>query len=154
MARNDWKQGPPKGFGTSQQGKLKADQWRTLIEFDLPVALVDIWYESENSDSFSNGKDTRRQLLDLTMELAIAVFWGTSRRTSLEHAALYTFHLQKYLQGLQELSPKPKLMPNHHAALHIGEQLLLFGPVNGWFEASDDNISEFPESSAELIFGI
>ena len=46
--RPSWQQSPPKAFGTSQQGKLKADQWRTLLEFDLPVTLVELWVDSEN----------------------------------------------------------------------------------------------------------
>ena len=127
--RPSWQQAPPRAFGTSQQGKLKADQWRTLIEFDIPVSLVELWVDVNGSCADKK----HLALIEITMNLATAVFYGTSRRTSENHAALYTMHLQKYLKGLQMLSPAPKLVPNHHFALHVGEQLLLFGPVSGWW---------------------
>ncbi|OBZ68265.1 hypothetical protein A0H81_12045 [Grifola frondosa] len=37
---------PPPKIGTKAQGKLKADEWRSLMEFDLPVTLVHLWWKS------------------------------------------------------------------------------------------------------------
>ncbi|RXW18043.1 hypothetical protein EST38_g7821 [Candolleomyces aberdarensis] len=39
---------PPKNFGSPSHGKLKADQWRTCIEFDLPVSLVKLWVVNQD----------------------------------------------------------------------------------------------------------
>ena len=36
--------GPPSNMGKKQQGKLKADQWKAAIEFELPVALMKHWH--------------------------------------------------------------------------------------------------------------
>jgi hypothetical protein len=38
-----WQTGPPPNFGAPTHGKLKADQWRYCIEFDIPVSLVQLW---------------------------------------------------------------------------------------------------------------
>lgn len=129
--RPTWQQAPLKAFGSSQQGKLKANQWRTMIEFDLPITLVELWSEGAKCDLHATKYHSA--LLDITILLALAVFWGTLQRTSAEHAAKYMYYMQMYLKSLQNLSPAPKLVPNHHTALHIGKQLLAFGPVYGWW---------------------
>lgn len=129
--RPTWQQAPLKGFGSSQQGKLKADQWRTMIKFDLPITLVELW--SEGAKCNPHATKYYSALLDITILLALAVFWGTLWHTSAEHAAKYMYYMQMYLKSLQNLSPAPKLVPNHHTALHVGKQLLAFGPVYGWW---------------------
>ncbi|KAG2033320.1 hypothetical protein BDR03DRAFT_1014391 [Suillus americanus] len=35
-----WYHGPPKNLSDAEHGKLKAEQWWSAIEFDLPVMLV------------------------------------------------------------------------------------------------------------------
>jgi hypothetical protein len=42
-SRPSWQGNPPADFGSKGRGKLKADFWRTLIEFDLPVSLMRLW---------------------------------------------------------------------------------------------------------------
>ncbi|KAG1736388.1 uncharacterized protein EDB91DRAFT_1083356 [Suillus paluster] len=43
IKRPSWHRGPPKNLGDAEHGKLKAEQWRSAIEFDLPVTLVKLW---------------------------------------------------------------------------------------------------------------
>lgn len=120
--RPSWHTGPPANFGTPTHGKLKADQWRSLIEFDLPVSLVQLWAKSK-----------RQKYADSTMLLATSIRWGTSYRTSKQHADTYTSDMRAYLMSILELFPKKRLKPNHYAALRLGEFLLRFGPVHGWW---------------------
>ena len=52
--RPTWQTSPLKNFGSPAHGKLKADQWRTCIKFDLPVSLVRMWEDTNhgsNSDA-------------------------------------------------------------------------------------------------------
>jgi hypothetical protein len=41
--------------------------------------------------------------------------------------------MRAYLKSLRDLFPEMKLRPNHHNALYLGELLLRFGPVHGWW---------------------
>jgi len=41
--RPSWHTPPPSNLGEAKHGKLKADQWRSCIEFDVPVAMAQIW---------------------------------------------------------------------------------------------------------------
>jgi hypothetical protein len=38
-----WHCGPPTNLGDAEHGKLKAEQWQSSIEFDLPVILCRLW---------------------------------------------------------------------------------------------------------------
>jgi hypothetical protein len=127
--RPSWQASLPVNFGNASHGKLKADQWRTCIEFDLPISLARIWTERDSDDS----DVLTLQLLDNTMHLATAVLWATSRRTSRIHAENYTKHITAYIRGVLHLFPQHPLRPHHHNALHLGELLLQFGPAHGWW---------------------
>jgi hypothetical protein len=108
---------------------LKADQWRSCIEFDIPVSLVQLWM----ADVDVSNDDRRRKLTESTMFLATALRWATSHRTSQRHADEYMRNMRAYVKSLRDLFPEMKLRPNHHNALYLGELLLRFGPVHGWW---------------------
>lgn len=131
--RPTWQRGPPLNFGCSAHGKLKADQWRSVIEFDVPMFLAQFWSYSDTEVLEDLQKRRRQKLQDSTMLLSTAVQWGTSDVTSQDHATEYTRHMIAYLQCILDLYPSFKLRPNHHAALHIGPFLLRFGPMRGWW---------------------
>ncbi|KAH7904268.1 hypothetical protein BJ138DRAFT_972992, partial [Hygrophoropsis aurantiaca] len=106
VTRPTWHCGPPLNLGEPGHGKLKADEWRSCIEFDLPVALVQLW----------SSPDTK-----------------TTDETSELHAERYMNYMHAYLVGLQEVCPGMEFRSNHHFALHIGEFFLRFGPMHGWW---------------------
>ncbi|THH06094.1 hypothetical protein EW146_g9718 [Bondarzewia mesenterica] len=122
---------PPPNLGSSSHGKLKADQWRSCIEFDLPVSLV---RRAINQIGKNMAQDSRRRaLVHSIMLLAIALRWATSHRTSGNHAQQYTKTVDAYLRTLAKLLPHLNRRPNHHNALHLGKYLLLFSPVHSWW---------------------
>ena len=43
ITRPTWHRGPPINLSDAAHGKLKAEQWRSSIEFDLPVTLFKKW---------------------------------------------------------------------------------------------------------------
>lgn len=118
--RPRWQAGPPAKFGTPAAGKPKADQWRSIMEFDIPVSLIKLWAKAPLNDN----NDRRRKILDCTMFLAIAIRWAISHQTSEIHAAEYMRNMREYLACLRELFPERNLLPNQHNALFIGEMLL------------------------------
>ncbi len=121
--RPRWHKSPPKNLGEARHGKLKADQWRSLMEFDIPVALAQLW--TENSE--------RQQLFHCTMLLAIAIRYATSHVVTQEHISQYKKYMLDYLKALRQIDPQSTLHPNHHEALHIPDFLELFGPMHGWW---------------------
>jgi hypothetical protein len=42
-------------------------------------------------------------------------------------------NMRAYLASLRDLFPNTDLWTSHHNALFIGEMLLRFGPVHGWW---------------------
>ena len=131
--RPSWHRGPPINIGAPGAGKLKADQWRSCIEFDLVVAVARLYAPETSKNRDSPVAQRRYKLFETTMYLALAVRWGTSTITSPIHANKYAQYMHSYLANLLELYPERSLLPNHHAALHIPEFLLLFGPSPGWW---------------------
>jgi hypothetical protein len=125
---------PPVNLGSSGHGKLKADQWRTCIEFDIPISIAKLWSRETAPGNQAPDITARRdQLFRSVMHLAVAVRWGTSYRSSDHHSKVFTKNMKEYLQNLLDLYPHIQFRPNHHAALHIGPLLSRFGPVHGWW---------------------
>jgi hypothetical protein len=54
-----WRTSPPKNFGTPTHSKLKADEWRACIEFDLPVLLAKLWLYEVEKRSVDESEKTR-----------------------------------------------------------------------------------------------
>lgn len=129
IVRPSWHTSLPSDLGQKAHGKLKADQWRSSIEFDVPVAIAQLWESTETSERALR----RQKLVDSTFHLGEAIRWATSYTTSPDHAQSYTKHLVTYLSTLKELYPTLSWRPKHHAALHIASFLMLFGPMHGWW---------------------
>ena len=130
--RPTWHTPPPSNLGEANHGKLKADQWRSAIEFDIPAAIAQVW-QRNLQDAESEQSQRRKKLIDATFLLATAIRWTTSYVTGPMHAMQYMPCMVAYLNILKDLYPNLPWRPNHHAALHIGHFLLLFGPMHGWW---------------------
>ena len=134
IIRPQYRQAPPRDLGNPGHGKLKADQWKTCIEFDIPVSVAQLWSrETCHPDQDRNVTARRDKVFQSIMHLAVAVRWGTSYRISEHHSQLFEENMVAYLRLLLKLYPNIQFRPNHHAALHIGPLLTQFGPVHGWW---------------------
>jgi hypothetical protein len=130
MYTPSWLTSVPINLGEPSHGKLKADQWRTLGTTYLPISLIHLWDKIEHNDQRSLQCN---KLLAVTLSLISAVIVASSRTTSQENTDLYLHHMQMYLNGLRELFPRYKFLPNQHMALHLAEYLQLYGPVHSWW---------------------
>ncbi|SJK99061.1 uncharacterized protein ARMOST_02346 [Armillaria ostoyae] len=127
MITPSWLSSIPARFGGANgDGKLKADQWRTIATTYMPVTLIQMW-----SDSSASSK--RRELLEFTMDLVQAVILVASHQTSQDLAGRYLSYMLSYRTRMKSLFPNYSAHPNHHIALHLSEYLLMFGPVHGWW---------------------
>lgn len=115
---------------SSSGPKLKSDQWRAVGSLYLPISLIRLWSDVNPDDERSVW---RGELLHLTMLLFSAVAVITSRITSPQNAAEYVKLMLSYRQELKRLFPTYKTHSVHHTALHMGDFLLMYGPVHGWW---------------------
>jgi hypothetical protein len=128
-SRPAWKTSPPANFGTPAHGKLKADEWRACIEFDLPVSLLRLW--AGESGEAANGD--RLAVIRSTILLSIAIRYATSHAISPMHINEYFRFMHSYIASIRDLRPSVDLHPIHHNALHLDRFLRLFGPIHGWW---------------------
>lgn len=154
MITPSWLTSVPTNLGEPKHGKLKADQWRTLGTTYLPISLIRLWYQVE--DSSDQRSLQCRKLLEITLSLISAVAIASSRTISQEKADLYLHHMQSYLKGLRELFPQYRFLPNQHMALHLAEYLQLYGPVHSWwtfpFERLIGMLQRIPNNFQDGIF--
>ncbi|KAI0715176.1 hypothetical protein C8Q76DRAFT_618720 [Earliella scabrosa] len=119
----NWVNPAPLAFGTSEHGKLSADQWRTVALISLPITLIRTW-------GLESGR--RCEMLVNFLHLVEAVATLGYLEVDKYNLALADKLLKKYLEGVKELYKGAKIEPNHHAALHLTMFIALFGPVHAW----------------------
>ena len=118
-----WIEPAPRNWGTTEHGKLSADQWRVLFTIHLPISLISEW--SGSSPRYTS-------MLANFMDLVTAVRIASMRVTNDEYIALYEHHISSYLGGVLELYKDADIKPNHHLSLHLGHFLRTFGPVHAY----------------------
>ena len=116
-----WIRPAPPNWGTTERGKLSADQWRIICTVHLPITLIHLWYKE-------GGR--KRELLNNFMDLVSAVRIANMRITSPDQIRTYNHYIYRYATRLKELYPAETLKPTLHAALHLAEFLAAFGPVH------------------------
>jgi hypothetical protein len=151
-ATPSWMGSVPSNFGHAAAGSLKADKWRTFATIYLPLALISFW-GFRHHDS----PEVKAQLLDIldhTMSLVCLVYLACKRSINQARATDYRNLLIEYVRNLKTLHPHANYRPNHHAAFHIYDFLLLFEPVRSWwcfpFERLIGHLQRLPSNH---IFG-
>lgn len=137
MDTPSWVRSVPKNFGAKQAGTLKADEWRTMCTLYLPVALILLWNRTWNPDvAVQRSPHRKEQLalaLDHTMYLVGAIRAVSTQTTDALRAMKYHKLMSLYVQNLTKVHETTTYVSNHHAAMHIREFLLMFGPVYSWW---------------------
>lgn len=118
-----WIEPAPRNWGTTEHGKLSADQWRVLCTVHLPISLISKWNDTS---------DRHTAMLANFMDLVTAVRIASMRVTNDEYIALYDHHIFSYVRGIIELYKDADIKPNHHLSLHIAHFLQTFGPVHAY----------------------
>lgn len=114
-----WITPAPRNWGTTQRGKLTANNWRVICTIHLPITLIRLWGRST---------ERKRSILRHFMDLVAAIRIANLRITSVTQIQAYDFFIKQYIAGICRLYPDQKLKPTHHSALHITDMLGLFGP--------------------------
>lgn len=114
-----WMSPAPHNWGTAARGKLTADQWMVICTVHLPITLIRIW---------GNLRDRRFHLLRNFIDLTSAVQLADQRAINEQMIRDSETLMSRYLNTMKELFKDTKIQPIHHAALHAGDFLRLFGP--------------------------
>lgn len=145
--RPSWVVSVPHDFGSASAGTLKASEWHALGTIFLPIALVSLW--GEGNDTMEVGEGYQK-VLENTMHLVQAAKVICYHSTSASRAARYRTHIAKYLEGLKEIHGTGFCRPNHHMALHLYDFLLSFGPIRAWwmfpYERLNGHLQELPHN--------
>jgi hypothetical protein len=114
-----WIDRPPVNLGDKTHGKLKADNWFVLFSIFFPLIIPEIWWRHSSN----------HKLLLNFHDLVGAMHILCSYTTSPAEADRYTEMYSSYLYSSQSLFPGLTTRPNHHYALHNGDQLKWWGPL-------------------------
>jgi hypothetical protein len=129
-----WVNCVPHNYGQASAGTIKADQWCTLATIYLPIAFVTLW-GYENGLRPANGSRFLR-ILDHTMALFQAVTVVCRNTMNRERALKYLSFMKTWVGDLHEVHPHTKdhpPRPNIHAAFHVSDFVLLYGPIMSWW---------------------
>ncbi|KAJ7264334.1 hypothetical protein C8J57DRAFT_1070034 [Mycena rebaudengoi] len=117
-----WIDRPPVNLGEKAHGKLKADNWLVLFTIFFPLILPELWFHSS-----SPRRD--HKLLANFHDLVGATNILCSYAIIPAEADEYTKMYLSYLLSSQSLFPGLTTRPNHHYAMHNGEQMKWWGPL-------------------------
>lgn len=112
--------------GSTINGKLTADQWRTLCTINLVVTLGRLWGAAEED------QERKHVMLDNYMHLVIAVKMALMRSMTSFRINQYHYHMQEYLRSLLDTYPQTGISPYQHLSLHLPDMLRNWGPTHGW----------------------
>ncbi|RDB28285.1 hypothetical protein Hypma_001411 [Hypsizygus marmoreus] len=124
-----WIHSVPTNYGEASAGSIKADEWRILSTVYLPIALVTLWGDRNGAPPPEGSHFLK--LLDHTMALFQAVTLVVLYTMNTARAGRYRDFIKVWTDGLHTLHPHTKEHKNRvnvHAAFHIYDFLLLFGP--------------------------
>jgi hypothetical protein len=133
-ATPSWINSVPANYGENSAGTIKADEWRVLSTIYIPIALV-ILLGEENGASPKSGTHSLN-ILDHSMALFQAVIISCRYTTNVDRATTYRDFIKQWVDDLYRCHPHTTSharRPKVHAAFHIYNFLLLFGPVNSWW---------------------
>ncbi|THU77172.1 hypothetical protein K435DRAFT_693539 [Dendrothele bispora CBS 962.96] len=132
-----WLNSVPKNYGEAKAGSIKADEWRTLSTVYLPIALITLWGDN---DGFAPPEDNSEpgyllKALDHTMALFQATVITCRYTMTTSRVIAVRDYLESWVKDLRTLFPHSRGVwrPNIHAAGHIYDFLLLYGPVISWW---------------------
>ena len=136
-----WVPTTPRHAGTTQHGKMTADQYRTLFTINLPFTLSRLWGTKPR-------ESLEYRMFENFMCLVSATKIAMMRTMTRERVAKYQFYIKRYVQTLLDTYPGLSLAPTHHICLHLGDLLEDFGPVHAWrcfpFERYNGMLQKIP----------
>lgn len=125
MSLPSWIGRLPPRIGSTQHGKLSADQLRTACCINFVTTLIHTWGHAPQGSKWKG-------LLDNFMNLVAAVKLAHMHTLTPQCIKKYHTFMHTYLTGMLELYPHHGILPVHHLSLHLTQLLERYGPVHAW----------------------
>ncbi|KAI7963216.1 hypothetical protein MJO29_003643 [Puccinia striiformis f. sp. tritici] len=129
----------PLNLGDPKHGKLKASEWHSLFSTYLPLSLINFFVDNPAKCATDNNQNLLLNFSSLVICTNIVSLKSINDSDSNKLAEAYSL----YTETSKLVFDSPKILPNHHYALHLPEQMKWWGPLS--------NVSEF---SGERVNGI
>ncbi|KNZ49986.1 hypothetical protein VP01_4659g1, partial [Puccinia sorghi] len=127
----------PQGFGSAKNGKVKASEWHNLFAIYLPLTFVDLVFDlTDEEELFTNHRD----LIANTCALVHCTNVVSSKQVCEDDCKLFEKKYKLYSETSRTCFPHIKILPNHHFALHIPDQLRWWGPITGLSESPGERL--------------
>lgn len=126
-----WINSVPRNYGEGNAGTIKADEWRVLATIYIPIALVLLWGDQPGYDA-----DRLLAMLSHSMALFQAVTLVCRYSSTQKRSDAYRQFIKEWVDGVRTNHPHTSdhhAKINIHAAFHIYDFLLLFGPIMSWW---------------------
>ncbi|MBW0593242.1 hypothetical protein O181_132957, partial [Austropuccinia psidii MF-1] len=139
----------PFAIGELKTGKLKASEWHSLFSLYLPLAIMDI--PSVTCYGLGQNEGSKAKLLlDNLSSLTICTNILASRCVNEINCNEFIKEYDNHCQTSQQLFMDITIVPNHHYALHLADQMKWWGPllaisefpgerINGWLQKVNNN---------------
>ncbi|MBW0467884.1 hypothetical protein O181_007599, partial [Austropuccinia psidii MF-1] len=127
----------PKGLGGARNGKLKASKWHSLFSIHLPLTFVDSIVKIE---TFDEDLIQHECLLNNFSSLVQCTNIISSKRVNEEYCQIFEEEYRNYTETSRRIFSNIKILPNHHYALHIPEQMRWWGPLSGVSEFAGERL--------------
>lgn len=122
-----WVHRPPTNLGEPIHGKLKAQDYLMLFTCIFPLIIPEFWYTP-------TATATDREHFSCFYHLVAATNIVSSFKVSNADADVYTQHYIQYCAAIQKLFSYCASKPNHHYAMHNGDQMKYWGPLPSFGE--------------------
>ncbi|MBW0550335.1 hypothetical protein O181_090050 [Austropuccinia psidii MF-1] len=130
----------PTDLSSAKNGCLKASQWLTLYTLFMPLVILDMYIEGKGT---IHVESNRGRFLQNTGDLIQCLQTACTRVLRDGHVERFYNAYSRYTVTSRQLFNNPRVKPNQHYALHIPEELKIWGLLMG--------VAEFP---GERMIGI
>lgn len=129
--------GMPPNLGEAKAGSLKASQWHSLFAFIIALIIVELYVtDVEKPKNNSN----RTQILLNIGNLCQCTNIVCAKKVLEYKAKTFGTCYQRYHETSKKIFTNVPLVPNHHYAMHIPEQIRCWGPLCSVAEFSGDRL--------------
>ncbi|EGG01735.1 uncharacterized protein MELLADRAFT_110771 [Melampsora larici-populina 98AG31] len=116
----------PLNLGETKHGKLKAAQWHSLFAYVIPLIILELYVDDpQDIPMDSNKRNIIVNIGYLTQCTNIVCAKSVSDADANHFESLY----KKYTLSSKKIFHNLIIKPNHHYALHIPEQIRMWGPL-------------------------
>ncbi|MBW0588466.1 hypothetical protein O181_128181, partial [Austropuccinia psidii MF-1] len=110
----------PKRVGTAQNGKLKSSEWHSLFSIHLPLAFIETLVKFQTFDDdmvrYQSVLENLCCLIGCTNIISLKSYTN-------DDPISFQKDYEKYTKTSEIVFSNHKVLPNHHYALHIPDQM-------------------------------